>query len=263
MNKIMVVVSVLVLATAGYAASYTTDFEAGTLDGWTVGGARWALIDDDGGVGGTKALDAARTDGPSIYLLANWWAVGGVLNFTDNLQTKYGDQFHISFAMKDGDDGSPDLVTLDLENAWIDANWTRTWSTPLSEAGFTTYDTGLMDATWSDAAAIAAGWTKVGGASFASTVTAIHDLTLHTDGPGINFEWPLIDRSWTDNITIETYVSALLGDANHDGLVSADDYASVQANFGNTSGGMSAVPEPATLGLLAIGLIAVLRKRSR
>ena len=53
----------------------------------------------------------------------------------------------------------------------------------------------------------------------------------------------------------------LLGDANHDGLVSADDYASVQANFGNTSGGMSAVPEPATLGLLVIGLIAVLRRR--
>ena len=45
----------------------------------------------------------------------------------------------------------------------------------------------------------------------------------------------------------------LMGDANHDGLVSADDYASVQANFGNTSGGMSAIPEPATIVLLAIG----------
>ena len=56
---------------------------------------------------------------------------------------------------------------------------------------------------------------------------------------------------------------SLLGDANHDGLVSADDYASVQANFGHTSGGMSAVPEPATLGLLAIGLIAVLRRRNK
>ena len=55
----------------------------------------------------------------------------------------------------------------------------------------------------------------------------------------------------------------LLGDANHDGLVSADDYASIQANFGNTSGGMSAVPEPATLGLLAIGLmIALLSRRT-
>ena len=55
---------------------------------------------------------------------------------------------------------------------------------------------------------------------------------------------------------------SLLGDANHDGVVSADDYASVQANFGNTSGA-GAVPEPATMGLLAIGLIAVLRRRTK
>ena len=54
----------------------------------------------------------------------------------------------------------------------------------------------------------------------------------------------------------------LLGDANHDGLVGADDYASIQANFGNTSGG-GAVPEPATMGLLAIGLMPVLRRRSK
>ena len=203
---VLVLASALMLTsgTVGYGAGYTTDFEDGTLDGWTVGGARWANVTAGTGVGGTKALDAARTDGPSIYLLANWWAVGGVLNFTDNLQTKYGDQFHISFAMKDGDDGSPDLVTLDLENPWIDANWTRSWSTPLSETAFTTYDTGLMDATWTDVQAQAAGWTKVGGASFAATVTAIQNLYLHTDGPGANFEWALIDRSFTDNIKIET-----------------------------------------------------------
>lgn len=56
---------------------------------------------------------------------------------------------------------------------------------------------------------------------------------------------------------------SLLGDANHDGVVSADDYATVQANFGNTSGsGTSEVPEPATLGLLLIGgLLAVLCRR--
>ena len=53
----------------------------------------------------------------------------------------------------------------------------------------------------------------------------------------------------------------LMGDANHDGLVSADDYASVQANFGNTSGGMSGVPEPMTLALLICSTVGLLGRR--
>ena len=50
------------------------------------------------------------------------------------------------------------------------------------------------------------------------------------------------------------------GDANCDGLVSADDYASVQGNFGTTYGG-APIPEPTTIGLLAMGMIAIIRKR--
>jgi hypothetical protein len=52
------------------------------------------------------------------------------------------------------------------------------------------------------------------------------------------------------------------GDANCDGLVSADDYASVQSNFGTTYGGAT-VPEPATLSLLVIGGLAMLRRRRK
>ena len=49
---------------------------------------------------------------------------------------------------------------------------------------------------------------------------------------------------------------ALLGDANWDGVVAADDFATVQARFGNH------LPEPATLGLLLLGGLAMLRRRS-
>ncbi|KKK66489.1 hypothetical protein LCGC14_2963570, partial [marine sediment metagenome] len=53
-------------------------------------------------------------------------------------------------------------------------------------------------------------------------------------------------------------------DATGDGAVSADDYAFVQANFGATGGmGSVSVPEPGTLSLLAIGGLAILRRRRK
>ncbi|KKL73886.1 hypothetical protein LCGC14_2070440, partial [marine sediment metagenome] len=52
------------------------------------------------------------------------------------------------------------------------------------------------------------------------------------------------------------------GDANLDGMVSADDYGSVQLNFGDMAGmGGVSVPEPGTLGLLVIGGVGLLKRR--
>ena len=55
--------------------------------------------------------------------------------------------------------------------------------------------------------------------------------------------------------------TGILGDANQDGVVSAGDYACVQANFGNTSAGV--VPEPASLSLLVLGCSALLKRNRK
>ena len=54
----------------------------------------------------------------------------------------------------------------------------------------------------------------------------------------------------------------LFGDASLNGQVSAGDYASVQANFGNVAGGGS-IPEPATIWILSIAGLSILRPRRK
>ena len=88
-------------------------------------------------------------------------------------------------------------------------------------------------------------------------------------------DWLLGDANHDGLVGADDYVSiqanfgnsgaaGILGDANFDGLVSADDYASVQANFGNTSGTSgTAVPEPATLVVLGMGGLGYLVRRRR
>ncbi len=52
------------------------------------------------------------------------------------------------------------------------------------------------------------------------------------------------------------------GDFDENGTVDWDDLQVLEANFGKTSAG-GAVPEPATLGLLAFGALAIIRRRRR
>ncbi len=52
----------------------------------------------------------------------------------------------------------------------------------------------------------------------------------------------------------------IAGDANGDGVVSAGDYASVQANFGHTASGAGVIPEPATLSLIVMGGVVLIRR---
>ncbi len=57
--------------------------------------------------------------------------------------------------------------------------------------------------------------------------------------------------------------AGLLGDANGDGVVSAGDYAAVQANFGNTASGAEHIPEPVTCVLLSVSGAMMLFRRRR
>ncbi len=65
----------------------------------------------------------------------------------------------------------------------------------------------------------------------------------------------------------ETGDPGILGDANFDGVVSADDYGAVGVGAGNCNFGcvylVPPVPEPTTLGLLLVGGLAMLRRRRR
>ncbi len=58
-----------------------------------------------------------------------------------------------------------------------------------------------------------------------------------------------------------TWDPLLFGDADMNGVVSAGDYGSVQINFGAGGGSVEVTPEPATLSLLVIGGVVLLRRK--
>ena len=120
-----------------------------------------------------------------------------------------------------------------------------------------------------DFRAITAGLLNASGDDFLNTDSLVPTLAV------IQFVFLMGDANGDGVVSAGDYASVqanfgntgstgggLDGDANGDGVVSAGDYAAVQANFGNTAA-TTVTPEPATLSLLVLGAIAVLRRRSR
>ena len=219
--KIGVTLLMLVCATVGYGASYLHDFENGP-GGVDVSSGPWLFgtVTNGLGVGGSRAELRARTDLPNrLTWIVGDVGLGGPSQFRGNWQTQYGEEFKISWAMQDGDYASGSLVNFGLfvDSPTTTLQWQKTFPTALSLSSFTTYDTGVMGANWTDAEALAAGWTKLGSVSWSNTVRSIRYFTLQTDGGGSTHSngVPTVvfadggdpaDGAILDNILIQTFV---------------------------------------------------------
>ena len=81
------------------------------------------------------------------------------------------------------------------------------------------------------------------------------------DGVVNYLDYSLIDAGYTSGAT-----GWINGDFNGDGVVNYLDYSLIDASYtspDNGVGGVQAMPEPATLGLMALGLVAALLRRRR
>jgi hypothetical protein len=111
------------------------------------------------------------------------------------------------------------------------------------------------------------GWNKSTNSDYMFDEVAIWNRALSDTEIETVFDMGKAGMDIYENVPDPPYPPStfLLGDANGDGVVSAGDYAAVQANFGNTlASSQSAVtPEPATMSLLAVGLLAIVRRHRR
>jgi hypothetical protein len=90
---------------------------------------------------------------------------------------------------------------------------------------------------------------------------------VNLDGVVDGLDYIYVDAAFTYYLATGEYMSGWLnGDFNYDGVVDQVDYIYIDGAFtyflgGGGAGGLEAVPEPATLSLLALGLAAAFARR--
>ena len=191
-------------------------------------------------------LDAVmiKADGPGLLMEVEVWACDP--NAASNADPRTGDLLGSQTIWSVGSAQSPQVFTLDTP---IDVSaYKGTPGSIMFTVESVTPYWGLIG-TWQDddGSAYAGGVAySIAGGVWEKSPPVARDLWFQTYGTGGG-------------------PTFLLGDANGDGVVSAGDYAAVQANFGNTLPTQgAATPEPATMCLLGIGgLLTVIKRRRK
>jgi autotransporter-associated beta strand protein len=167
--------------------------------------------------------------------------------------------------------GSIGAISAEIASAYSNGTWTGTSGT----SGVITSSVAATDTNHLTAVGVATGLTSFEG----STVLATDVLVKYTYYGDTNLDGHVdgTDYSRIDNGYLNQLTGWDNGDFNYDGVIDGSDYTLIDNSY-NTQGanlsaqvgsataqiaGVSSVPEPTTLGLLGIGAVGLLGRRSR
>ena len=212
-------------------ASHIDAFETGTTLGWGSGATITQLA--DGGSDGSKDgyLQISQTGFHVGAMNSNQWK-GDYLNADISAIKMALNPISVTPSSENPDG----ILEIRLVLFGPGGAFSSTNSTAL-EAGWNSYVFDLSDTTFLIGSG--SGWPGSGTQILEDTLADVNKLLIRhdpDDPPTAVGDHPQHITATLGIDNIEAITRRLAGDANLDGVVSADDYASVQSNFGNTNG---------------------------